>query len=106
MTYNSLMETVDNWKIQEKRLFEDTNKIIYASTTSKTAQAVKQSLPKSHPLRAAIVLAMLAGLFLLASGVTSGSILITARALATSSILFSRRAPATRARDVKFRLFI
>ena len=75
MIYNSLMGKVDNWMIQVK-LFGD-NKISYASTTNKTAKAVKNSLPKSHPLRVAIVLAMLAGLFLLASGVTSGSILIT-----------------------------
>ena len=45
--------------------------------TSETAKAVKKSLPKSHPLRIAILLAMIAGLFLIASGVTSGSILIT-----------------------------
>jgi hypothetical protein len=71
------METAGNWKIQENKLFDDTHEVMHASTTSKTAQAVKKSLPKSHPLRAAIVLAMVAGLFLIASGVTSSSILIT-----------------------------
>jgi hypothetical protein len=45
--------------------------------TDGTAQAVKKFVPKSNPLGAEIVLAMVAGLFLIASGVISSSMLLT-----------------------------
>jgi hypothetical protein len=42
-----------------------------------TVQAVKKVMPKSKPLRSAILLAFVAGLFLIVSGVISSSIIIT-----------------------------
>jgi hypothetical protein len=63
--------------MQLNNLVDEPKNVSSTRMTSTTAQMVKKSLPNSHPLRIAIVLAMVAGIFLIASGVTSGSILIT-----------------------------
>jgi hypothetical protein len=77
LAYYPLKKTVEDCDMWADKLIEEPKNVEPALMTSNAAQVVKKSLPKSHPLRIAILLAMVAGLFLIASGVTSGSIIIT-----------------------------